>query len=544
MISGLFCLSLTGCQSSDVKSGDGIEKPEDINATVGSISDIYQAGATEVRGFGVVANLAGTGSSECPEDLRKKLIKQIKTEMVDRQSINPDAFINSKNTAVVEVYGLIPEIASKGDSFDLRVAPLSNTQTTSLSGGHLYTTNLVEHSNIINFSMYLKTLAYAEGPIFENKLEDKNPDIVGDYILSGGRVAENLRITMLLHNQNFFTASLIRNLINERFGQNTAKAKSSGEIHLTIPPKYRHSKAKFLAMIRSLYIGSNPQLRQKRIDLLISDMITNSDKLTPEVGLEVIGISATDELSKLLSHPDEQVRLHAARCMLNIGDDRALKVLQSIIKNTNSTFRVEAIEAIGRGAKFNDAVTILTEHLQSEDFKVAFAVYEQLRNIRDTAVTRSYVGGKFYIDSIMSRGPKRIFVTRKGVPGIVIFGDPLDCASNLFVQSGDNDLIVNAREGDKYISISMKNPVGYGIIGPLYSSFMVKGLIKTLGELPKVPAKTNKRPGLNIPYSQIIALLKKMCTSGDIDAQFYAGELPLFPSIDTITPSEQKKSKK
>ncbi len=531
LIIALFCLSFAGCQSDSATQLGKPLNPEEINTTIGTLAIIYQTGATEVRGFGIVAGLAGTGSDECDPDLRKKLIKQIKVEMTDRKSINPDAFINSNNTAVVEVYGLMPPVASKGDSFDLRVAPLSN-QTTSLSGGYLYTTNLVEHNKLLNFSMFLNTIAHARGAIYIDQLSDRNQGIVGGYILSGGQVAEDLRFMMQMHNEDFLLTNMIRGLINEKFGSGTANAKTSGEIRLTIPEKYRHDKPKFFAMVRLLYLGNDPVLRRNRILSLVSDLRSNNDKLSPEIALEAIGKSVVGELLPLLSDSDESVRFHAARCLLNMKEDRALKTLQAIIDNPASKFRVDAIKAVGSGANRNDTVAMLNKHLQSEDFDVAFAVYDELRKVRDISVARHYVANDFILDTVMCGGPKRVYVTRQGVPRIVIFGAPINCANNLFVQSDNGDIIINSREGDNLISISRKNPKGSGIIGPLFSSFKVKDLIQTLGEVPKVDPKTMKRPGLAIPYCQIIAILEKMCRTNAIDAKFAAGKLPVFPNID------------
>ena len=175
LVPALFSLSLSGCQKPQVK--EGIEdRPEVINATIGSLGKILQTGILEVHGFGIVAGLNGTGSSQCPEELRKKLIAQIKVEMTDLKGINPKAFINSKNTAVVEVRGMIPPIASRGDVFDLRVGPLDNSQTSSLEGGRLFTTKLVKQEPFIIFSRHLTTQALAEGPIYVNKLSDRKSD--------------------------------------------------------------------------------------------------------------------------------------------------------------------------------------------------------------------------------------------------------------------------------------------------------------------------------------------------------------------------------
>ena len=78
--------------------------------------------------------------------------------------------INSPNTAVVEIFGTIPTLAAKGEPFDLLIAPLPGTQTTSLAGGRLYTTELSALERFFGYGQYSKTVALGSGPVFINKL--------------------------------------------------------------------------------------------------------------------------------------------------------------------------------------------------------------------------------------------------------------------------------------------------------------------------------------------------------------------------------------
>jgi hypothetical protein len=533
LIPTLFCLSLSGCKQPP-KDDDMyiMKKPEAFNTTIGAISEIFQSGVLEVRGFGIVAGLEGTGSSECPDDLRAKLIAQIRVERAERTSINPKAFINSKNTAVVEVYGMMPAIASKGDAFDLRVAPLASTGTTSLKGGRLFTTILVKRENFIIFNRHLTTIATGNGPIFIDKSIDKKPDDAGDYVLSGGVVKEEIRIAMLLHKPNYYTARLIHNMINEKFGKGTANATAAQQIYLTVPPKYRDNKQKFVAMVGLMYLGGDPKLQQERIDSLVESLINDENKLAPEIALEALGKPILNKIRPLLLHSSEKVRLHAARCMLNLGEDEALRTLRKIVENKNSPYRIEAIKAVGRGAKRNDAIAILNESINSKDFETSLAVYEELLKFRDPSVYRYIVAGDFFLDTVRYKGENRIYVSRKGIPKIVIFGEPINCKKNMFVRSKEMEITINAGQGEKFISIWRKDPKGPGIIGPIEATFSIKDVIRILGELPNVPAKTMKRPGLAIPYDEICFILEKMCKSGAINAKFIAGDLPFFPKID------------
>ena len=140
---------VTGCGQKTVKPE--IEKPIKLDITVGSLGRLYQQNAVPVHGYGIVAGLAGTGSAECPPALRPELIKYIWKQMPKNISIDAGKFIDSSNTAVVEIVGVIPPLASKGDHFDVKVQAFSRSQTTSLTGGRLYTVELKEAASFVGF---------------------------------------------------------------------------------------------------------------------------------------------------------------------------------------------------------------------------------------------------------------------------------------------------------------------------------------------------------------------------------------------------------
>ena len=143
----LFCavgllIGLYGCGPEVKEPEFEPEQPPNLDATVGEFGELFHYSAVVVKGYGIVAGLPGTGSSECPPDLRRALVKDILRETDSGATINPNKFIDSLDTAVVEIYGTIPPIASKGDRFDVQVVAFSSTQTTSLAGGALYPAEL------------------------------------------------------------------------------------------------------------------------------------------------------------------------------------------------------------------------------------------------------------------------------------------------------------------------------------------------------------------------------------------------------------------
>ena len=262
-----------------------VVEPIDPAATIGDVARIYYYDDIPVRGIGIVAGLHGTGSSECPPAVRENLEKFIWKQIPVTNAINARAFIESTNTAVVEVFGVIPALSSDRDTFDVAVRPLSSSQTTSLDGGHLYATELKELSRLANleqFTMFSKTLATVEGPIFSNELSssDGNKDLW--YVLGGGRSVQSTVIRVLLNRPDFLTANAIRNRINERFKAATAVPVSEREINLHVPVNYLDRKERFLEMVRSLQLGDNPALKQYHINELIQRLLGEPDNETFE----------------------------------------------------------------------------------------------------------------------------------------------------------------------------------------------------------------------------------------------------------------------
>ena len=338
----------------------------DLDTTVGQLTRFAPAVSIPVRGYGVVAGLWGTGSSECPPAIRQQLEKYIWQRMPNAKPGEVSRFIESSDTAVVEIIGVIPPLASAGDRFDIQIKPMAQTQTTSLRGGVLYTAELKEMGRMVSFDQYTKTIGSAEGQIFT--CTDAATKESRYYIFGGGTVILNTTISMVLNQPNYYAASAIRNRINERFGPNTANAVSREEIQVTIPTRYRDQKLRFLSMTQLLYLSEDETLRKQRIETLSSQLAEPQKTGTVEISLEAIGKPVLAKLAESLSHSDVNVRFAAARCMLNIGDNRGLPVLRDVAYNPKSELRIAAIESLSK-AKLKDAESVLSQLLQDEKLK-------------------------------------------------------------------------------------------------------------------------------------------------------------------------------
>lgn len=529
----VFLLIMVGCGAPEKKKKqiDPYEPLSEItqDTTIGMLSEAFSFGKIPVEGYGIIDGLNGTGSSDCPPEIRTYLKKYI-LKNIPTNKLDIDEFIDSSNTAVVHIYGVIPEAASQNQYFDLLVNVLPGSQTTSIKGGWLYESDLKVAGA---FGVTLRVLANANGPVYIDTLGDAVSNEKTGYILAGGTALQGYRVVLSLRKPDYKIASLIRNRINERFGNNIAKAKSLEIIELEIPSKYKNQKKRFLQILNATYLVQTEETTKQRAEIFVKKLAVEPDKDSTEIAIEAIGNQCLDKLTALLELSDQNIRLRAARCMLNLGSDQGLNILRQIAMDKNSPYRIEAIEAISASASRNDASALARALLKDEDFDIVKAAYERLRKFNDIAITQKIIGRNFYLEQIPAAKQKCIMVYRSGQPRIVIFGAPIYCKENLFIESEDGSITLNAPAEQKYVSIIRKHPKRPNILVKLQSSFELGDIITTLCE-ESVKRSPQNQTGLNVSYGEMISLLKQMVEKGaikDENVQFKAGPMPEIEEI-------------
>jgi len=513
LVIGLF---IAGCGGPAGKASKELAPKIDLGTTIGSVAEVFSPDAISVEGYALVGGLNGTGSSECPLQIREYLTKYILTQLPE---LDIEKFIVSRDTAVVLVEGVMPTAVTKNQYFDVMVTALPGTQTTSLEGGWLYGAELKVRGG---FGITMKVLAHAEGPVFIDTIETAATNKRVGYILAGGTVLDEYRINLGLRRPDYRIASLIRNRLNERFGKGTGRAVSPSQVDLKVPAKYAERKQRFISVIKATYLTQAQEITKERIRTFIRKLAASEDKEQSEIALEAIGNESFSKLAALLSSSNEQVRLGAARCMLNLGSDEGLNTLRQIAASKDSPYRMEALEAITTAASRNDAAAISRRLLRDEDFDIRLAAYESLRKLDDIAVRQRLIARNFYLEEIAQAKHKAIFVSRSGQPRIALFGSPIYCRDDIFVQSADGNITINSPAGQKYVSIMRRHPKRPNVLVQLKSSFELGDIIRTLCEEPL----SEEHRGLNVSYADMIALLKRMCDRGAVDAEFRAGPLP------------------
>jgi hypothetical protein len=519
----LSLLTAFGCGGSGGKTSRNKSAADNngLEDTVGMYAEIFASDPIPVSGYALVGGLNGTGSSECPAQIRTYLQKYILQRMSGTK-ISVEELLRSKDTAVVLVEGMIPSAALKNQKFDIRVSALPGGQATSLEGGWLYGADLVEAHQV---GQSIKPLATVEGPVFIDSMSSDSQDHRVGYVLGGGTVVEEYKVNLSLRLPDYRIASQIRNRIDERFGFETALALAPGTIELRIPTKYYESKRRFIQLVRAIYLVEVPEFKEKRIMTNIEKLADSNDKNAGEIALEAIGNASLPKLAALINSSDPEVRFRSARCMFNLGDPRGRELLWAIATDKGSSYRLEAIEAIVNTAAEQGITSMLRSLLRDDDLAIRLIAYDTLVRFKDAAVNRRAIAGSFYLDQITQAGKPAILVSRHEQPRVALLNAPIYCRDNIFIETPDKSITINVPAGEKNATIIRKHPRRPDTIIHLKSSLDLADIIEKLCREPMTPTAQGG-PGLGVPYSTLVGLLNKMVESGAVQAEFYAGPLP------------------
>jgi len=174
--------------------------PAHVAGTVGEFAALVGGSDLVVQGYGLVAGLGTNGSREVPASVRQyfeQLLMKSKELATDSGGhFSPGVVLEDLDTAVVNLWGVIPAGAPVGTRFDVMVACPPETQTRSLDGGVMFLPadmSLAVPGELAGRQS--KVYAQADGTIFVNPFLDiaKTEDIAKlreGRIIGGGRVLE------------------------------------------------------------------------------------------------------------------------------------------------------------------------------------------------------------------------------------------------------------------------------------------------------------------------------------------------------------------
>lgn len=537
----LLCLALGAC--SNIERADPTVAPKraerppiplDVDpimrGTVASETVVVGYQPVIVRGYGFVVGLKGTGSRTAPAEVRQYILREMLRYGVGDQSeglggVQPEQLLNSEDTAIVIVEGVVPAGAPKGTAFDVRVYASPGTSTTSLEGGTLWTTGLRPGVLLVG-SREVRSVAEAKGPIIVNPFADDSDraqslvNQLSGRILHGGKTLKSLPVKLVMATPSHSRSRLIASAINSNFPReprqrgDTAQGRTGELITVDVPPSWHARSDEFVEMLRHTSINVGP------IDATASEIaraVVNNPGGAQAASMrwQALGPKSLTSIRPLYDYPEEQPRFAALQAGARLDDPLVVPPLLDMAKSGSAELRVPAIRLLER-MSINPSIDLgLRPLLEDSDIDIRLAAYEALRKRGDPIVSSSMVDEKFRLDVVPSQHPM-VYVSQSGKPSITVFGSDQTLKAPMSLRTWDGNLLIKVDEGDDFATVFFRP--GSGMEARVDKcSLKLHELIRFFGH-----TKTTDRPapGAGMTYSQTIGAIYALSSEGAIPASF------------------------
>lgn len=513
--------------------------PKFLHGTIGSMTSIRGYEPILVSGYGLVVNLRGTGSADCPPALREWMLQKLAKEgfgsfRLGTADLTPEKVLADKNTAVVKVQGIIRPGAPKSTYFDLIVEALPSSQTTSLEGGLLYTAEL-HQGDVAAARPLSRVMASAYGPLFLNPFADptkeeekKQDDLRVGRVMGGGKSLYDLEMTLVLNTPSFAMSQAITDRINGwyramNYGRDPiANALSEGVISLVVSERFRDDPQRMLDLISHLYVNPTRDFAMEQArDLREKLEDPANQKYADSIAYvwEGMGEMVLPYLRELYEDPKASniVHLAALQAGARLGDARAGDALYKLARSgkPGSGEREVALLAdlLEKSPENLRVAEMLQKMLDSDDAMVRIAAYEGLSKVGNAMVTRLRVGGKVDVDVVRCSKPM-IYITRQGTPRVVIFNHQMGIKQPIEFANLDNRLLIDGKPNEEQMEVFYKGPNDKAPriqkIPPYVFNLVL--LMANRGD------KESKGQGYDLSYSEIVATLYQLTRTGSVDA--------------------------
>lgn len=556
-----------------------------LAGTIGEIAVFANSTGSVVEGYGIVANLANTGSSDMPPPIRELLKEQLYTRgagmrATGTEKFSPERLLSSRMVAAVEVRGRIPPLARRGTSFDLYLTALPGTQTTSLERGVLWTAELKDRGIMAPGEMGMAdtfVVANGEGPVYcqPDLLPPASPPdkrhLRSARVIGGGVVQADQPIRLQLYAPSAHSTQLIQRAVNSRWNDphtpfaSTEVNSGHTVVTLRVPPEYQNHPREFVDLVLHLYLATEVPgyAPRKAAELLAALKTPGAPCRQLSLALQGLGRSILDDhLRPHYTAADPIVRFYTARAGAMLSDYTAMVVLQEIAKDSGSKFQLDAISALADAAakvETSAATRTLVELLDSTNLQVRIAAYHGLVNMNSPALRTGVVGRNFILDYVPSKGPALIYATQSGQRRIALIGKPAFLPAGLLYVSRDNSLTVNVpskfsedlgdttptaptavvapkaatKPSDKpaprpeSVTLYYRSPLT-GRTATLKSADSLASVLARLGFTPNPRSKDYdpNAPFIGASYQQLIEMISCLTREQQIQAEFYLEPAP------------------
>ena len=521
-------------------------------------------------GYGLVVNLDGTGSQDIPPQVRAHMIADLAKRGVGESSrgwgnLTPEALLDSMDTAVVIVEGIIPQVATgrksaptgvrknhpalRGTLFDVQIFAEPSSGTSSLEGGTLLPT-ILRVGDLRTGRTQTQDIAIAQGPIFINPFAD--PEAVGSdsvhrtsgRILEGGEVTKTISMQLVLFSPSHTRTRDIQTAINRRFpeepGQRavTARAANDEIVAITVPPSWSGNVDNFMNLMLHINLRTkNPEqnaLNVKRL-LLADPSAKNADAASWR--WQAIGKRSLPVIRELYDYSEDLPRLAAMRAGGRLGDPVAVThLLDAAVEGIAFGGRLEAIDLLNAMPSDLRIEVGLRPLLDDDSLEIRLRVAETLIDRGDHTLLGGVVDKKFELYALPSKYPL-IYCTQAGLPRIILLGKLKIQHPIMFDTWAHRLMIKDSNSSDDQIDVRYQSKDQRGTIieetSPSLPEFIY---FLAHNPIPESPAS-----GLNLTYSRTVGVLHSLWREeyligeDDKTVDFKAQQDRLLAAIDRLT---------
>ncbi|MCC5828245.1 MAG: flagellar basal body P-ring protein FlgI [Phycisphaeraceae bacterium] len=526
----------------DIPPPPALHGPEYLHGTVGSYTRPRGLTPIAVGGYGVVVNLNGTGSSDVPSYLRANIENRMRrygfgNPEMGGEGLIPRRVLASSRTSIVEVRGVIPPAAPRGSRFDLVVTAEPSTQTISLQGGMLWTTELSE-TGLNRDGLWTKPEAMGQGallidPFAEDKPEDERFKLEREaVVLAGGVVQRDRPVELVLNRPDARLARMMAGRINQRFPRettdrlDTAVALSDEVVRINVPSRYFGEPLRLLEKIQYTFVGHYDGFEAEKAremgGLLVKD--PSKAKVVANVW-EVLGRTALPEIANYYDHSDPEVRFAALQAGSRLGDRATMRRLIEHARDPHPELRLRAAELMVVFPREQEITTALGRLLSDSDRRVRIEAYETL-SAQDSRLIESRTFGegsnaKFRLDLVPAERPL-IYISQVRTPRIVIFSPDTGFRTPALVRLWNDRLMLRAPSSQEMLSVFYQPYRGSNRTPTIAPT--VANLIWLLGHRP-----TMERPqmGLDLSFSEVANAVYQLHRKGVLEAEVEVQLSPL-----------------
>ncbi len=541
------------------------EVPDYMTDTVMQYTDMGGTEPFPVSGYGLVANLHGTGGSKVPTPVRDAIAKDLMRNRFGELGsgrAGPDTILDDKNFSIVQVDAAIPPGARCGTGwatwFDVHVSALpESTDVTSLAHGDLWTCDLkINGANPAEpGGGQPEAEAQAAGPVFINPKyvldttdvsSDARASRVSGVILNGAGATKDRPLILRLRAPERRLARAIERRIVDHFqdvvdddlsargdaaAKKVANAQDEAEIYVYVPKVYRDNWGHFAGVVNHLYMNASPAFAVTQAKKLAAAAEVEAAKPDPHLleisyAWEGLGKPALYAMRPFLTDAKRPaLQYAAARAAGFVGEPAAVPALLSIASTPGNPFRAPAVDVLAALPQSPQVDHLCRPLLDSDEATVRIAAYNMLRQHDDPSVHSRWVKCDdkevFALDVVRGGSPAgsgkpMVYCTRQGTSRVAVFGVEPKIVAPFLLKTLDDRLTIDlppADRKDPYVELFYRDP-----------QRVHPATAHVLPDLPDVVAALagDGEAGLHgfrFGYADVVAILQAMADNKGIGVQ-------------------------